>query len=300
MHAGALDRDNVLRLSGQCAVNAFLGQSLFSRLPLDVSWQPKERDAFLQSLSELSIPWVGCSREGDASPDRSVAGDRESLSATRIHPIGIDQDIDVEQFQHVGAIELQLYGRPFQTPCRSERSHWCSNLPVEIFQLEQLTKKIELIRFLAQSSVAVGAAIGPLQVYEDVRFLADCGVDYVCILGTVFHRWDPAGELTLCPPESYFDSALKAARDSGTSVRVRIASDLTSPAEMHRCLREGVHAVCVDAYLAARCQSQKKSENLGSFLGYAAPQPSPSSWIRAELAQLVAELDDWNAFYHRG
>jgi hypothetical protein len=62
-------------------------------------------------------------------------------------------------------------------------------MPIEIANVDQMVKKINTVRTMVSGRCRIGAAISPASVYEDVRSMADCGVDYVCLLIDVLAEW---------------------------------------------------------------------------------------------------------------
>lgn len=255
------------------------------------------RAHFLAELSGFGIGWVGRSAENSPKWER-LSNDSIVDSPQRIASIDLDEPIDAAALAGASAIELQLYGVPFRSHSSSRRAKWTPSLPIEIFHFEQLSKKISALRMMSLGQAAIGAAVCPGAVYEDVRFLADSGCDYVCLLVDIQYELTRVGTRQLAPIEPCLELAFKAVKDAGSKIKILLAAELLTPDEMFRHLRSGVAAVCMDGYLA-RCKPEEPNqpkETFGSILNYAAPAVSAFAWLKPSISNLVQELDDWDEY----
>lgn len=272
-----------------------LSSPLFTRIACDSTLDEAARAQLLLELVHLDVAWVG---HRDTHWQK-LEGMLAQRNIQRFAPLHFDQSIDQDDFENATAIELQLYGVPFAKPHKASVAYWAPQLPVELFRMEHLGKKVEAMRAMTIDHTAIGAALSSTSVYDDIRYLSDSGMDYVCLLADV--TIDPANlaRLGLSPLHSSVEMALKAVSDAGTGMKVLLAANLQTTEEMHSLLRTGITGVCMDAYLSSHQHTQvgQPKEAFSQFLSYANQSVSPYSWVKTVVSDLIQQLTDWDTYY---
>ncbi len=270
-----------------------LAPPFFTRLVAEAGLSQQQKRLFLAELASLDLAWIGDPLDPiDAKPlEPNVEN-----APNRIASIHVDQPVDIDAIRNSAAIELQMFGVPFETLHNSRRSRWMPSLPIEILEFEQLAKKIEMLRSLTGKKCPIGAAMAPGAVYEDVRFLVDSGVDFITLLCQVQFGWSISNCISLAPLDSTIEQSVKAIKDSGAKTKLLVSGNLVDGQQMFRCLQLGASAVSIDAFLA---QSKPKEavpvkETFGSVLSTYAPPTFSSSytWLLPAVLQLISELHD--------
>ncbi len=272
-----------------------LDPPFFTRLTNDAGLPQNTKRLLTTELKTFGVAWLGDPielREGNPGEYKSDT----SRGARRISPIEIDQPIDVESLCDCSAIELQLFGLPFQTLPNSRRARWTPALPIDISKFEQLEKKIDVMRVIAGGKCPIGAAVGPGAVYEDLRFLIDSGFDFITLMVEVQHALLPTSNLRLAPLEPTLEQAIKAVQDSGSKAKILVSAALYDSLQMFRCLQLGVSAVSIDAFIASSKPKETvpTKETFGSVLSTYVPVTANAawSWLTPAMNQLIESLQD--------
>lgn len=279
------------------AANACFDVPLFTRVTSDSALAPSLQERFIAEIHTLGIGWVS-GRKTDQRLISQMVSSGTAGRSRRILPLSIDEPIDVESIQHACAIEFQLYGVPFQALPSSRRARWTPSLPIDISDHEQLAKKVECVRVLSAGRCAVGATVSSGAIYDDVRYLADSGFDYLCLLTDVRFEFSQAGNRHMAPFEHSLELATKAIVDAGTKTKLLVSANLHTAEDMFRCLKHGVTAISVDAYLA-QCKPHEApapKDTYGSVLSYSAPQVSSLAWVKSALSKLIVEIQDCQTY----
>lgn len=274
---------------------------LFARMICDsnLSVQQKkliriELDKFGFGVLERQTPALG--RPAISDIGHGNAASHYSKQCTLV--IFPDEPIDVESLAAAKAIELQMIGVPFETLPTSRIARWAPCMPIEISTVEQLAKKINAIRTIVNGQCQIGAAISPASVYEDVRAMADCGVDYVCLLVDVFPELSSNARIKLGSIDDHLEQAMKGLCDSGTSAQLHVSSNATTAEQMFGLFQAGVEAVSVDSCLAhfRPPEVAVPKDRYGSVLSYTPVPVSPFAWVAPAVNSLLQDLADWNVF----
>jgi hypothetical protein len=267
---------------------------LFSRLLSDALVSSPKGEWMRRELASIPVAFV------DPGSNAAVPANTGSPRSTGIVPVRISEPIDAPKLQAAKAVELQLVGIPFVPTVPSRMQAWTPSFPIEIASIDSLAKKVELMRLIQSNDAMVGAAFSPAIVYDDVRLLADCGFDYVCLLLDVVPELAlKASTLSLGSLHSSLESALKAIRDSGSNMRLWVAASATDAREMYSMIQQGVDAVCVDAYLKTvmPAESEAPKDRYASMLSMVAPQSSPFGWVRQVVEQIGLQLEDLRTYH---
>jgi len=272
-----------------------LDPPFFTRLTANAGLSQNAQRRLLTELRGFGIAWLGDAFE---SKDRKPQETSEDpfVELPRFSPLQMDQPIDVVSFHNAAAIELQLFGHPFQTLANSRRAKWTPGLPIDIADFEQLGKRVEVLRVVTGGKCQIGAAVCPGAVYEDLRFLIDSGLDFVTLLVDIQYEMSPTSTLQLAPLEPTLEQSIKAVQDSGARTKILLSANLCDGLSMFRCLQMGVSAMSIDACLA---QSKPKEvapvkESFGSVLSAYVPA-TPGAvlpWVKPAVTQLMEELRD--------
>ncbi len=267
---------------------------LFSRLLFDSTLAPGAREHFTTAMNQYGLGWLGPRSNESPRTTHMHSESGNDTSPTRIAPLQLDEPIDVEAFERAAAVEFQLYGLPFRSLPSSRRAKWTPNLPIEMFEFEQLAKKVECVRMLTHGRCVLGAAISPGSVYEDVRYLADSGFDYLCLLIDVQCDFSPTGCRQLATMQNAVELALNAIHDAGSNMKILLSANLRSADEMFRYLQMGVSAVSIDGYLANEkpIETAQPKDSYSSILSYSMPAVSEFAWIEPTVSSLVMQLED--------
>jgi hypothetical protein len=267
---------------------------LFTRLLFDSTLAPGVREHFTSAMKQYGLGWLGPrSNESPRTTDVHSESGNET-SPTRMAPLQFDEPIDVEAFEGAAAVEFQLYGLPFRSLPSSRRAKWTPNLPIEMFEFEQLAKKVECVRMLTHGRCVVGAAISPGSVYEDVRYMADSGFDYLCLLVDVQCDLSPTGCQRLATMQNAVELALNAIQDAGSNMKILLSANLAIVDEMFLYLQMGVSAVSIDGYLASKkpIETAQPKDSYSSILSYSPPAVSAFAWVGPTVSSLVMQLED--------
>lgn len=258
---------------------------IFSRLALDLpdwlKWLPtldKLRRNPGISIVEPEAPTVQTGSDSLRS-----GADRSLDDGLSIQPLFVDEPIRFEPLMHAEQIELQFIPSAMQPSHSSVASsysaqRWAPTLPADLTDIEKMSKRIDLIRSSSdQATVAVGGAIPAGRIYEDVRFLIDCGVDYVCVLSHVVAGATPPKTWNFQPIDYVIEQALGAIDKSGApDVALLVCSPIENVQDAIRLLASGVDAFSIDSWLigqnAITPSSSKPSDDFGSFMGSYARQ----------------------------
>ena len=267
---------------------------LFTRLLFDSTLTPVAREQFATAMNQFGLGWIGPQTHESTLTHNLHSELGNNTSPKRIAPLQFDEPIDVEAFQGAAAIEFQLYGLPFRSLPSSRRAKWTPSVPIEIFKFEQLAKKVECVRMLTQGRCVLGAAISPGSVYEDVRYMADSGFDYLCLLVDVQCDLSTTGSRQIATMQNTVELAFDAINDAGSSLKVLLSANLKSADEMFRYLQMGVAAVSIDGYLACHkpIETTQAKDSYSSILSYSTPAVSAFAWVGPTVSSLVMELAD--------
>lgn len=292
---------------------------IFSRLALDIP----DPTPLLPTLDKLrrncgiSIlePEILAGDQGSSerSSLRLGSGANRSLDdGVSIHPIFVDEPIPLGDLMHAEQIELQfipsgLHAKQPLPTTSYQPDRWVATLPSDLTDVEKMSKRIELLRNSSdQSTVIVGGTIPAGSVYDDVRFLIDCGVDYVNVLAQVVAGLRPPKSWTLQPIDYVIEQALGAIDKSGVSeIALLVCSPIKTLEDAIRLLSLGVDAFSIDSWLieqqSALPTSSQSSEDLGSFMGtytrQAAPVPAPMEGMLAAAQTFVQEFNALRRLY---
>lgn len=275
---------------------------IFSRLAVDIPDSAKLTPTLdkLRRLASVSVIEPQAQGTQSGSEVLGSGADRSLDDGLTIQPVFVDEPLAFESLMHAEQIELQFL------PKRNGSNHshnaafypadrWMPTLPSDLTDVEKMAKRIDLIRSSSdQPTVVVGGAIPAGRVYDDVRFLIDCGVDYVNVLAHVVAGLRPAKSWTLQPIDHVVEQALAAIDKSGVShIPLLVCSPIDSVQEAIRLLSLGVDAFSIDSWLvdqqAAMPNSNQSSQDLGSFMGSYTKPAAPTAnegWVWASQAFL--------------
>ena len=248
---------------------------LFTRLLFDSTLTPVARVHFTTAMNQFGLGWVG-PRSNDSAPTTHVHSESDNdTSPKRITPLQFDEPIDVEAFEGAAAVEFQLYGLPFRSLPSSRRAKWTPSVPIEIFEFEQLAKKVECVRILTHGRCVLG-------------------FDYLCLLVDVQCDLSPTGSRQLATIPNTVEIALDAINNAGSKMRILLSANLRNADEMFRYLQMGVAAVSIDGYLASEkpIETAQAKDSYGSILSYSPPAASAFAWVGQTVSSLVMELSD--------
>jgi len=274
------------------------GQSLhwpspiFSRIALDTANSPSWLPTLDRLRSRCGVSIIGPQlRNSQSQSDHLGSGAGRSLDdGLSIHPVFVDEPIRFDALMHAEQIELQFFPSRAQTSRSSSNSDnmaltadaWIPTLPSDLTDIEKMSKRIELLRSASdQPTVVVGGAISAGQVYNDVRFLIDSGVDYISIVSQATAGGSPPKIWNFQPVDFVIEQALGAIAKSGEpSVSLHICSSIHTAEDAVGLLSAGVDAFSIDTWLihqqAKTPSSGNSSEDLGSFMGSYARTSTPA------------------------
>lgn len=277
---------------------------LFSRLICDSNLSASHKNLLSSEFDKVSLSTLMRQKgplRNPAGSETLVANTQPLPSKQSILAIFPDEPLDAESFTGVTVVEFQMLGIPFRPLPANRIASWAPCFPIEITSVDQLAKKFNTVRSMVGGGVRIGCAICPTSVYEDVRSLADCGVDYICLLMDVFPELSANARLELGSNRTHLDLAMRGLRDSGTSAKLHVASNTVTSIELFEQIQSGVASVCVDAFLAERRPPATATtrDSFGSVLSYVATPVSPFAWVSSSLNGLLQDLNDWHQFFGR-
>lgn len=267
----------------------------FTRLISDADLLPNIQRLLARELDKCGVAWLGNIQEPN-DQNKLPVQDGSKRQSLRIAPVPMNDPIDVESLMNATAVELQLFGRPFQPLPKSRRASWTPGLPIDVAEFEELEKRVGVLRMLAGGASPIGAAVAPGAVYEDLRFLIDSGFDFLTLLVDVQYALSLSGSLQLAPLESTIEQSIKAVQDSGSKVKILVSANLTTGIQMFRFLQMGVSAICIDHFIAQTKpkDAPTQKDTFGSVLSNYAPASSAAqfTWLKTAVAQLAEEMTD--------
>jgi hypothetical protein len=145
-----------------------------------------------------------------------------------------------------------------------------------------------------QPATVVGGAIGAGAVYEDVRFLADAGLDYAHLLcdgrfGELAHQFHRFGNV-----DTVLDQANRAIHDSGRrDFALAISASGCTLESVWKWLGAGVRAINIDSYILGQQPALETpaSDTFGSFLGdYRRPAHAATEWLNSAVIGMLESL----------
>lgn len=263
-----------------------LGLPTYSRMLQHIDLEEGLLDHLIASFTNYGIPWV-------CPPRGSWAN-----QPLRLVPLFVDAPVDVSQLSTASTVQFQFFGKSQSSYSPATYSYWKAGLSYEIATPEQMAKKVLAIREMVPQNVPIGAAIIALNqtVYDDIRFLIDCGFDYVELI---------AGSVTQLKPGSWIDFetdvntcvnlAVKARRDSRGSTKLWLSGPLLQSRDWLPMLRSGIDACCIDAFIANRRPTEPPTTT--SFAGIKVATQSKFEWIVGVLREFQNSFLDIHNFY---
>jgi len=255
---------------------------IYSRILNDSHLSDGLAESLAATLHTLRIPWLNGTRHLIAANEQ------------RMSPVGIDESITIESIQGVAAIQLQMFGVPFKKIPSNLFAHWQPAMPIELFDMEQLGKKVSAIREAIHQRIAVGAAVVALEdtIYDDVRYLIDSGVDWIEIISSAQYDLNPNAVLEFSDASVIVSKAVKARGDSRQSCALWLSANASKPKDWSRWLGEGINACCIDSFLTSRRPFNHTPRD--TFAGIRIPSAASTThdWIAEALRELKTALVD--------
>jgi hypothetical protein len=273
---------------------------IFSRLGLDFDLSPAMKTALASAHSQSGLtiygPWK-------IDPEVPLSTDLRSLAAgVTIAPVFVDEPFVPELFAHTEQIEWQFIpcrSSPLRTETASawgvQKKDWKAILPSDLARVDSFSARIEMMRLWNdQPAAVIGGAIGAGAVYEDVRFLADAGLDYAHLLcdgrfGELANQFHRLGNV-----DTVLDQANRAIHDSGRSdFALAISASGCSPESVWKWLGAGVRAINIDSFILGQqpVTETPASDTFGSFLGdYRRPAHSATEWLNSAVRDMLESL----------
>jgi hypothetical protein len=285
---------------------------IFSRLALDVPEYAKWIPTLQQLRRTCGVSIVEPEKRvgQDGSAYLSSGADRSLDDGLSIEPVFVDEPIGFESLMHAEQIELQFIPSRVQSsqgsiPKSYSADRWLPTLPSDLTDIEKMSKRIELLRSASdQATVILGATIPAGSVYDDVRFLIDCGFDYLNVLAEVVAGVLPAKTWTLQPIDYVIEQALGAISKSGVrGVGLLVCSPIENVQDAVRLMHSGADAFSIDSWLvkqqASSTQTSQPAEDLGSFMGsYARPSaPSAMEGLLTETQSFMRDFKSLRYLY---
>lgn len=271
---------------------------VFSRLGLDTELNDSQRFSLIHARSELGLTTLA---PRPASHDISSPPEPRSLAGgVHIVPVFVDEPLLPEAIMHAEQIELQFMpcrtAGPLVAPSWGARHRdWKPILPSDLIQADQLAARVELLRQASdQPAVLVGGTIAAAAVYDDVRYLVDAGLDYVCVLADVHYGMQSHESHALLNADIAIEQAQRALKDSGRhDVSLLLSTRTCTPESTLNWLSRGIRAVNIDGFLLARqpAVASRASDSFGSFLGDYQRMATPEAdWLLSSLRDFLESL----------
>ena len=255
---------------------------IYSRILHDSHLSDGLAESLSNTLHTLRIPWLSGTRHLIAASEQRMA------------PIGIDEPIAIESIHGVSAIQLQMFGVPFKTIPSNHFARWQPAMPIELFDMEQLGKKVAAIREAVHQRIAVGAAVVALEetIYDDVRYLIDSGVDWIEIISSAHHDLNPNAVLEFSDASAIVSRAVKARGDSRQSCALWLSATVSKPKDWSRWLGEGINACCIDNFLTYRRPVNHTPRDTLAGIRIPSAVSTTHDWIADALREFKASLID--------
>lgn len=273
-------------LNGPDGNEVELGLPAYSRMLRHLELEDGLSEHLISSFANYGIPWIGASHNSSHN------------QPMRLAPVSVDSPIDVSELNNATAIQFEFFGKSQSNHPPTSYSFWKPSASFEIATPEQMTKKVLAVREMIPTGVPVGAAIIALSqtVYDDVRFLIDCGFDYVELI---------SGSVTQLRPGSWIEFeaeiaacvnlAAKARRDSRASAKLWLSAPIVQSRDWLPFLRSGIDACCIDSFIANRRPVEPVSTT--SFAGIKVATQSKFEWIVGVLREFQNSFLDVHNFY---
>jgi hypothetical protein len=259
---------------------------LFSRFGVDVILN----DPFLYSLSEAQRDF-----------GLEIYPATHSGSANEIISVFADEPLLPQRMREARCIEFQFL------PSTAERKHagawrgdWKPTLPPDLDRAEHVIDRVELARRSSgRSDVAIGAAIAAANVAEDMRFLIDCGFDYVCLIVDGCYDLLPGHRVSLAPVDKSIEDAITVrGKSKPRGFGIRLAAHC-SPRQLAEWYRQGIDAVAIDAWIQDRSPSSSaRRESFGGIL-IETPRTGTgnTAWLYDSIRDFLGELRSEQQFF---
>lgn len=252
-----------------------------------------------------------------ALPPESMqqAMERSLDDGISIIPILVDEPFDLKSLIHAEQMELQFFRSRLssktlaKSATNSDRylaDSWIQTLPSDLIQVDDLAKRVELFRSVSdQPTVLVGGCIAAGSVYQDVRYLIDSGLDYICLLTDVVGGLIPTKAWRFQSTQRVIDEANRAIADSGIGdFSLLISGTFERIEQPLEWLAEGVRAFSIDNYIAQHSPigpasvSHGSADGFGSFLGGYPSTPTQSyDWLISSAQQWLAEWSSLRRYF---
>ena len=276
---------------------------IFSRLAIDLP--PSVSTTIpLQRLRRSCGISVVESESIDGKARSSGPIERSLDDGASIVPVFVDEPLDLNRLMHAEQIELQFF--PSRKGFASANSSdvysaeaWSPTLPADLLEVDRLSKRIELLRNTTdQTNAIVGACIAAGKVYDDVRYLVDSGVDYVCVLSQAIAGMRSGKAWTFQNCEESISLARKGLDDAGVdAIRLLISAPIDSVEDGVRYLNAGADGIAIDAWIVRQQPETSQAptkDDVSSFLGglgRPAPVQPMNEWIVDAFSRWI---QDWN------
>jgi hypothetical protein len=284
LNPSSAPRPVALRLASSVTENA--PPRLFSRAGVDMAISDPLQLSLVQAHSDLGL--------GLYQPTPTGASD-EVIS------FFVDEPLQPRRMRQAGRVEFQFLPSIADRKRHGAwRGDWKPMLPPDIDRADRMGDRVELARRSShRSDVQVGAAIAAANVAEDLRYLIDCGFDYVCLIVDGCYNMLPGHRVALASVSEVIETALQVRATAGSpSFGIRIAAH-GSARQVAQWLQAGIDGVGIDGWIQDRTPaSETRVESFGGILIDATRTLAGNgSWLYSSVRDFIAELRSEQQFF---
>lgn len=259
---------------------------LFSRIGVDVPISPALTLSLTKAQHDLGF---------------EIYQPKATGTPNEVIPVFVDEPLQPQAMRDAKRIEFQFLPSILERKRRGGwRGDWKPTLASDIVQANSIADRVALARCTSQrNDVTIGAAIAAANVTEDIRFLIDCGFDYVCLILDGCFDTAPGHRLSLAQANDVIEIA-KSVRDQSArpGFGIRIAAH-AFPHHVAQWLRSGIDAVAIDAWLQDRAPvaNSPMESFAGILIETAKIAPGNSEWLYNGIRDFIAELNSEQQFF---
>lgn len=230
----------------------------------------------------------------------------EDASSTEIVPVFVNEPLPTQSMRDAECIEFQFIPSASQKLSAVSgrggigRGDWKPTLPSDVAGANEVRNRVTLARRLShRPNTRIGAAVAASKVDEDIRFLIDCGFDYVCLIIDACYQLQPGHRVAIAQAVPAIEAAFNAREQmKRLEFGIRLAAH-GHVQQMAAWLNQGVEAIAIDTWVQDRAPTaESRVDSFGGFLVEASRSGvGGGDWIYDRIRDFVADLHSEQQFF---